>query len=152
MMKFNPNFVNKIKNFNGQNIELCILTNSPNEQLGLMGMMTMNPEHVDLVNSAMKHYNGKNRLIEMRADMEFIVNSVGEKLIFLNNDFDCNCIEIFKPDMSLWWSYHALSDRELNQLSLTKHKGKVNNTTTKGDCFPIHDIIVNGISHYSQGY
>jgi len=159
-MKFNENFLNEIKKFNGQKVHLKIIQiDGTNHPLGAMGAMMMGSEQSERINKAMKDYKSNNGIIEIDADMELVINSGGEKLIFLNNNFDCNCIEIFRPDppmvisgadMSLWWSYHPLSDHELNQLTVLKNNAKIINSTTEGDCHPIRDIIVNGISHCLQ--
>ena len=63
-----------------------------------------------------------------------------EKIIFTINGYNCNKIQVFRPnppmfiedkDMSLWWSYYSENDGS-------------------GDSFPIRDILVNGISHCLQ--
>lgn len=160
-MKFIESFTNQIRAYNGRTVHLIIIQiDATNHPLGPMGAMMMGPQQTDRVNQALRSYDGKNGIIEMNADMELISNSVGEKLVFLNNDFECNCIEVFRPnppmiigeaDMSLWWSYHPLREDMVNsQLSLLNNKAKILNTSAKGDSFPIRDIIVNDISHCLQ--
>ena len=159
-MKFIENFVTQIKKFNGQIVHLKIVQiDGINHPLGALGAMMMGNEQPERIKKAINEYKSKNSIIEIEAEMELIINSGGEKLIFLNNTFDCNCIEIFRPnppmvisgaDMSLWWSYHPLSEHELNQLSVLKKSAKIKNTSTQGNCHPIRDIIVNGISHCLQ--
>ena len=159
-MKFIENFVTQIKKFNGQIVNLKIVQiDGNNHPLGAIGAMMMGNEQSERIKKANSEYKSKNGLIEIDAEMELIINSGEEKLIFLNNTFDCNCIEIFRPDppmvisgadISLWWSYHPLYKNEYNQLSVLKKRAEIRNTSTKGDCHPIRDIIVNGISHCLQ--
>jgi hypothetical protein len=157
-MKFKEDFINKIKKYNGQNVHLKIIQiDATNHPLGQMGAMMMGEEQSERINKAMRTYNGKNGIIEMNAFMEFVTNSAGEKLIFLNNSFECNCIEVFRPDppmiiegidMSLSWSFHPLSESMVkNQLTLLKNEAKVLDTLATGDSHAIRDIIVNGMPH-----
>ena len=156
-MKFIGNFLTQIKEFNGQTVHLKVIQiDSTNHPLGVLGAMMMGQEQIVRINKAMNTYKSKNSTIEIDADMELVYNSDNEKLIFLNNNFDCNCIEIFRPhiprhtsgsDMSLWWSYHPLFDNEFNQLTILKNKAIIHKISSEGDGFPIRDIIVNGISH-----
>ncbi len=156
-MKFLESFLNDIKKYNGQIVHLTIIQiDETNHPLGLLGAMMMGAEQKELIRKAAKEYNSKNGIVEIDAYMELIINSIGEKLIFINNNFGCNCIEIFRPDppriiegkdMSLRWSYHPLSIHELNQLTLLKSIAQIKQTTAIGDCFQIRDIIINGNSH-----
>lgn len=159
-MKFIENFLNQIKEFNGQTVKLKIIQiDASNHPMGALGAMMLGQEQVVRINNAMKEFNSKKVIIEINAEMELVLNSDNEKLIFINNNFDCNCIEIFRPiiprhstgsDMSLWWSYHPLSENELNQLNIIKKKAIIHKSSTRGDAHPIRDITVNGISHSLQ--
>mgnify|MGYP003613436443 CR=1 FL=1 len=140
-MKFNIFFKEKILPFNGQIVELSIIHISQhNHPLGPIGAMLMGNQQTERVQLAVNHYDGVDALIKLNAKMEFIANETTEKIVFTISDYNCNKIEIFRPnppmfiedkDMSLWWSYYSDNDES-------------------GDSFPIRDILVNGISHCLQ--
>ena len=159
-MKFIPSFLTQISKYNGQKVHLEIIQiDGTNHPMGAIGMMMMGAAQTERINKAVREYKSKSSVIEFDADMEIIIQSGEEKIIFLNNNYECNCIEIFRPDppmvvsgidMSLWWSYHQLGQNEFDQLSLIKNKAVIKKSIVEGDCHPIRDIIVNGISHCMQ--
>ena len=140
-MKFNKFFKEKTLPFNGQIVELSIIHISQhNHPLGPIGTMLMGNQQTERVQLAVNHYKGVDALIQLNAKMEFIVDDTTEKIIFTINGYNCNKIQVFRPnppmfiedkDMSLWWSYYSENDGS-------------------GDSFPIRDILVNGISHCLQ--
>lgn len=156
-MKFKESFISEIKQFNGQIVELAIVQiDGTNHPLGQLGVMMMGEEQKNRVENANNFYNGQNNVVIIKAYMEIVINSGGEKLVFLNDNYELNCIEIFRPnppmvidgnDMSLWWSYHPYSENEKKQLSLIKDKGKISESNLEGDCHTIRDIFINGKSH-----
>lgn len=156
-MEFKQSFKDEIKKFSGQVVELTIVQiDGTNHPLGQMGAMMMGAEQTNRISKASKSYNGQNNLIKIKAFMEFVDNSGGEKLVFLNDNYELNCIEVFRPDppmiiqgndMSLWWSYHPFTEHEQKQLSEIPNKGKISNSNVEGDSHPIRDILINGISH-----
>ena len=156
-MKFKETFIDKIKEFNGQIVELTIVQiDSSNHPLGQLGAMMMGAEQTNRITKSAKSYNGENNIVTIKAYMEFVNNSGGEKLVFLNDDFELNCIEVFRPDppmviegndMSLWWSYHPFTEHEQTQLSIIGNKGTISSSSIEGDCHMIRDIFINGISH-----
>lgn len=156
-MKFKESFINEIKKYNGQVVELTVVQiDATNHPLGQLGAMMMGGEQTNRVINAANSYNGQNNIITIKAYMEFVDNQGGEKLVFLNDNFELNCIEVFRPnppmvvdgnDMSLWWSYHPFTEHEQNQLSEIKNKGTISDSTLEGDCHPIRDIFINGKSH-----
>ena len=140
-MKFNKFFKEKTLPFNGQIVELSIIHISQhNHPLGPIGTMLMGNQQAERVQLAVNHYKGVDALIKLNAKMEFIVDDTTEKIIFTINGYNCNKIQVFRPnppmfiedkDMSLWWSYYSENDGS-------------------GDSFPIRDILVNAISHCLQ--
>lgn len=156
-MKFKQSFTDSIKRFSGQVVELTIVQiDETNHPLGQLGAMMMGAEQSNRIIKAGKSYNSQNNIITIKAFMEFVDNSGGEKLVFLNDNYELNCIEVFRPDppmviqgndMSLWWSYHPFTEHEQKQLSQIPNKGTISESSNEGDCHPIRDIFVNGISH-----
>jgi len=143
-MKFNTSFKEKVLQFNGQTVDLSVIhISSHNHPLGQIGMMFMGTQQTERVELAVDYYNGVDALIVLKANMDFIITEKSEKIVFTINDFECNKIEIFRPnppmmiedkDMSLWWTYYNGND----------------NNHEEGDSFPIRDILINGISHCLQ--
>ena len=156
-MKFKETFINDIKKYNGQVVELIIVQiDSSNHPLGQLGAMMMGGEQINRIAKAANSYNSKNNILTIKAHMEFVDNSGVEKLVFLNDNYELNCIEIFRPnppmiidgnDMSLWWSYHPFTEHEKEQLSVIQNKGTISTSSLEGDCHPIRDIFINGVSH-----
>lgn len=156
-MKFKETFISEIKKFSGQIVELTIIQiDESNHPFGQLGAKMMGSEQVNRVVKAANSYNGEDSIITINAYMEFVNNSGEEKLVFLNDNFELNCIEVFRPDppmiiegndMSLWWSYHPYTEHEKSQLNLINNNGTVSNNENEGDCHPIRDIFINGISH-----
>lgn len=140
-MKFNKFFKEKTLNLNGQIVELLIIHISKDSHpLGPIGAMMMGKQQSERVQLAVNHYRGNDALIKLNAKMEFIIDESSEKIIFTVDGYNCNKIEIFRPnppmfiedkDMSLWWSYYSENDGS-------------------GDSFPIRDVLLNGISHCLQ--
>jgi hypothetical protein len=156
-MKFKESFIKEIEQYNGQIVELAIVQiDGSNHPLGQLGVMMMGEEQTNRVNKAINFYGGENNVVIIKAFMEIVNNDGGEKLVFLNDNFELNCIEIFRPnppmiiegnDMSLWWSYHPYTVHEQNQLSIIKNKGEISESNLEGDCHTIRDIFINGKSH-----
>lgn len=140
-MKFNSFFKEKVLPFSGQMVELSIVhINEHNHPLGPLGAMMMGNQQTERVQLAVNHYKGIDEIIKLKVKMDFIIDDTFEKIIFTTDNFNCNKIEIFRPDppmliedkdMSLWWSYSSENDES-------------------GDSFPIRDILVNEISHCLQ--
>jgi len=156
-MQLKKEFIDKIKHLNGEKVRLTIIQiTEDNHPMGPIGIMMMGQEQTNRINYADYLYNGRNGIEEVEATTEFIEIEEGYYLIFVVNSFDCNCIEIFRPeppmiigeeDMSLWWSSHPLTQHELDKTKIIKTKFKPYSSTTKGACHPIREIIVNGIKH-----
>ena len=156
-MKLRNDFIAEIKHLNGRKVTLAIVQITPeNHPLGQLGYMMMGKKQTDRINGANKEYKSKGGIIEIQAEMEIIKNDDGYHLLFISKNYDCNCIEIFRPeppmiiegiDMSLWWSYHPLTIHENNKLSILKDKYLPCISTKDGECHPIRELFVNGIRH-----
>jgi hypothetical protein len=155
-MRFLPQFLNKIRQYDGKNVQLEIIhINESNHPLGAMGMMHMNQEDIEKINIDIRVFNGSNGIISMFADMKFDFDFENEKLIFRNKNYNYSLIKIFRPDppmilsgkdMSLWWSYTTEHDAYANAGN-SRINPLVNAMINEGDSYPIRDIRVNGISH-----
>lgn len=133
-MKLNKIFLDKISSKNSQIVELKIVhLNQNNHPLGPIGAMLMGAQHTERVQQAIKYYDGVEATIKLSAKMEIITADEDNRIVFTVKDYNCNKIEIFKPDMSLWWLYYS-----------------ENSNDSGGDSFPIRDILVDGISYSLQ--
>ena len=103
-----------------------------------------------------KEFGGRNGNIELVGDMELVDVQDGYMLIVIVQNAECNCIEIFRPeppmiiggaDMSLWWSYHPLTQHEINKLTLLKDRYPESKSGKEAASYPIREISVNGIRH-----
>ncbi len=156
-MKLRNDFITEIQHLNGKKVILTIVQiTQETHPLGPIGYMMMGAEQTNLISKADNEYKGQNGVQEIEAEMELINVDGGYRLIFIADNYECNCIEIFRPeppmiikgiDMSLWWSYHPLNQNEINQLDLLKDKYSPSNSTIEGDCHPIREVFVNGIRH-----
>ena len=156
-MNLRNDFIANIKHLNGQKVTLTIVQVTPETHpLGLLGYMMMGAEHTERIAKAKEEYNGDKGVIVIEAVMELIKSEEGYNLLFIADNYECNCIEIFRPtppmimegvDMSLWWSYHPLSHPSLSKLKLLKDKYSYSCSTKSGDCYPIREIFVNNIRH-----
>ena len=156
-MRLKPDFLDKIRPYNGKVVRLGILQiDAKNHPLGPLGAIMMGPEQQRLATNAVRHYKGQGSVIDIEAYME-IIPSTGH-LSFINNQFDCSHISVFRPqppmivsgiDMSLWWSFHPLSQHEINKLEVLRGKFAPSTSQADGDSFPIREVWVNGVSHCS---
>jgi hypothetical protein len=156
-MKLRNDFIADIKHLNGKKVTLAIVQITPETHpLGQLGYMMMGQQQTERIKKAEKEYKGQRGVIEIEAEMELINNDEGFHLLFIPNNYECNCIEIFRPeppmiiegmDMSLWWSYHPLTQHEINKLTILKEKYLPSVSTKEGDCHPIRELFVNGVRH-----
>jgi len=156
-MQLKKEFIDKVIHLNGEKVRLTIVQiTKDNHPMGQIGIMMMGEEQANRINNADKQYNGKNGIEEMEATMELIEVDGGYHIIFVTNSFDCNCIEIFRPDppmtiggvdMSLWWSSHPLTQHELDKTKVIKTKFQASSSLTEAACHPIREIMINGIRH-----
>ncbi len=156
-MELRDDFIQKISHLNGKKVELTIFQiTKDNHPLGLLGAMLMGQEQIERIRNADVEYSGQNGITVVDAIMEMIPSSDGYYLMFIANNSNCNCIEIFRPeppmeiegiDMSLWWSYHPLSQLEIDKTKIISKLFKPSISTLTGDCHPIREILVNQIRH-----
>lgn len=156
-MQLKKEFIDKVKHLNGEKVRLTIVQiTKDNHPMGPIGIMMMGEEQTNRINDADKQYGGRNGIAEIEATMELTEVDGGYNLIFVTNSFDCNCIEVFRPeppmimggvDMSLWWSSHPLTQHELDKIKIIKTKFQPSSSTSEGACHPIREIMVNGLRH-----
>ena len=156
-MHLKNSFITKIEHLNGRKVRVTIVQiMAENHPLGPLGFIMMGPQQKDRISKADKMYNGKNGTINIEADLELIQNEKGYTIMLLSDKFECNCIEVFRPeppmiisgsDMSLWWSYHTLTEHSHNKLHLLKSKYSIRESNNNGDCHTIRELLINDIRH-----
>ena len=157
-MNLRTDFINEISHLNGKKVKVRIIQITPqNYPLGPFSFQFIEGENqIRRIENADGEYNGRNGEVSLKTTMELIKVEGGYYLILLLDGFDCNCIEIFRPDppmeiggvdVSLWWSYHPLRQFEIDKLTILKQNVSQSTSIKEGDCHPIRNIVVNGVKH-----